>query len=358
MPSNLDHLYTGEPGEPVDGRWQRMWSHREHLLKVARRRSMSVEDAEDAVHEAMLRAVENPHIDDERLGAWLTTVTMRLCVDRYRQLNREAEVSSRSALVAPEPVPVEEVVCDRAEAKWLERRSRSLPARQAEALRLKSEDLDVGQVATHMGLSYEATESLLARARRAMRSSLAGTLAAAVWLVRGRPGAGGVQTVVLASTAMTLTVLGIALPYSDEEERPRPPHVSRAEAADEPSEEHDREKRATPGRPTARPVSGPTQILDLTELPLGAVALVPALPVPSTPEVPDVPVTPALPSVPAVPEVSPVPAPKMPSQQSDVRPPAVEPVPGTTAEPADAETPGIEPPDGDALPTEVEEPLG
>src|SRR5437879_5812675 len=52
-------------------RWQRMWSHREDLLKVARRRSLSVEDAEDAVHEAMLRAAEHTDVDDERLGAWL-----------------------------------------------------------------------------------------------------------------------------------------------------------------------------------------------------------------------------------------------------------------------------------------------
>ena len=76
----------------ADERWRRMWSHREHLLKVARRRSMSAEDAEDAVHEAMLRAAERPDLDEERLVAWLTTVTMRLCVDRYRQMNREAEV--------------------------------------------------------------------------------------------------------------------------------------------------------------------------------------------------------------------------------------------------------------------------
>lgn len=90
-------MATDMPDMPAEiqaahDRWQRMWSHREQLLKVARRRSMSPEDAEDAVHEAMLRAAERPDLDDERLGGWLTTVTMRLCVDRYRQVNREAEV--------------------------------------------------------------------------------------------------------------------------------------------------------------------------------------------------------------------------------------------------------------------------
>ncbi|MER6125571.1 sigma-70 family RNA polymerase sigma factor [Streptomyces sp. NPDC001795] len=197
-------------------RWQRMWSHREQLLKVARRRSMSLEDAEDAVHEAMLRAAERPDLDDERLGAWLTTVTMRLCVDRYRQVNREAEVGTSPTLVGPGPVPVEEAVCDRAEARWLAVRSGELPARQAEALRLKSEDLDVGQVAVQMGLSYRTVESLLARARRTLRASLAGTLGIVLFLFgRGRPRTvGKAQAVAVTSTAATLVVAGFVLPHA------------------------------------------------------------------------------------------------------------------------------------------------
>jgi RNA polymerase sigma factor (sigma-70 family) len=200
----------------ADERWRRMWSHREHLLKVARRRSMSPEDAEDAVHEAMLRAAERPDLDEERLAAWLTTVTMRLCVDRYRQVNREAEVRTSPTLVAPGPVPVEEAVCDRAEAKWLAVRSGELPARQAEALRLKSQDLDVGQVAVRMGLSYRTVESLLARARRTLRQSLAATLGFALFLIGwGRPrGVGRAQTVAVASTAASLAVAGFVLPYA------------------------------------------------------------------------------------------------------------------------------------------------
>ncbi|MER7820934.1 sigma-70 family RNA polymerase sigma factor, partial [Streptomyces sp. NPDC096153] len=204
-------------------RWQRAWSHREDLLKVARRRSMSPEDAEDAVHEAMLRAAENPHLDDERLGAWLTTVTMRLCVDRYRQVNREAEVRSSPRLVAPRPAPVDEVVCDRAEARWLAVRSGELPARQAEALRLKSEDLDVGEVAREMGLSYRTVESLLARARRTLRASLAGTLGLVLWLLGRRPRTGGnAHLVVAASTAATLAVAGFVVPYAYEGDAPGP----------------------------------------------------------------------------------------------------------------------------------------
>ncbi|MFF9805581.1 RNA polymerase sigma factor [Streptomyces coeruleorubidus] len=308
----------------ADERWRRMWSHREHLLKVARRRSMSPEDAEDAVHEAMLRAAERPDLDEERLAAWLTTVTMRLCVDRYRQVNRETEVRTSPTLIAPGPVPVEEAVCDRAEAKWLAVRSGELPARQAEALRLKSEDLDVGQVAVRMGLSYRTVESLLARARRTLRQSLAATLGFALFLIGwGRPrGVGRAQAVAVASTAASLAVAGFVLPYALDGggdgggggTAPRPAVASPdAEASRQDGGGGDRAPRGegSTGAPAERgAVDSPA---GASFLPL-SVPPVPSLPdVPDVPDVPGVPVSP-LPSLsaPEVPQVPEIPGPDVP----------------------------------------------
>ncbi|MGP3947874.1 RNA polymerase sigma factor [Streptomyces sp. 7N604] len=203
-----------------------MWSHREHLLRVARRRSASIDDAEDAVHEAMIRAAERTNVDVDRLGPWLTTVTMRLCIDRFRQVTREAEVHTRSALATPGDVTIEEAVCDRAEAKWLADRSTGLPARQRKVLELRAQGLDLARIAQRTGLSYEAVRSLLARARRTLQATLTGTLAVAVWLWRGRPRAagGGGQTMALASAAATVTIASLALiaPSEAEEARVRP----------------------------------------------------------------------------------------------------------------------------------------
>jgi RNA polymerase sigma factor (sigma-70 family) len=323
-----------------DERWRRMWSHREHLLKVARRRSMSPEDAEDAVHEAMLRAAERPDLDDERLGAWLTTVTMRLCVDRYRQVNREAEVRSSPTLLTPVPVPVEEAVCDRAEARWLAVRSGELPARQAEALRLKSEDLDVGQVAVRMGLSYRTVESLLARARRTLRASLAGTLGVVLFLLgRGRPrGAGKAHVVAVTSTAATLVVAGFVLPHafdgggSTDGPGPRP-DVSRSARALLPDSTGRVTAPGTPapastasakgGRATTRarggssllPLSVPSlpQVSPLPELSQPGVPQVPGLPkAPTPPSAPDLPTASVLPSAPSLPSASVPSAPSVP----------------------------------------------
>ncbi|MFI2631735.1 sigma-70 family RNA polymerase sigma factor [Streptomyces collinus] len=334
----------------ADERWRRMWSHREHLLKVARRRSMSAEDAEDAVHEAMLRAAERPDLDEERLAAWLTTVTMRLCVDRYRQMNREAEVRTSPTLIAPGPVPVEEAVCDRAEAKWLAVRSGELPARQAEALRLKSEDLDVGQVAVRMGLSYRTVESLLARARRTLRQSLAATLGFALFLIGwGRPrGVGRAQAVAVASTAASLAVAGFVLPYALDG------GGGRGGGGTVP-----RPAVATPDAETMRPDGGgegrtprgtePTAAAGergVVGVPAGESFLplsVPSLPeVPVVAQVPDVPEVPVVGQVPEVP-VSPLPglpAPEVP-QVPDVPDLPVEPsaVPTDTAATAVPEAP-------------------
>ncbi|MFE5812978.1 RNA polymerase sigma factor [Streptomyces sp. NPDC056479] len=298
-----------------DDRWQRMWSHREQLLKVARRRSMSAEDAEDAVHEAMLRAAERPDLDDERLGGWLTTVTMRLCVDRYRQVNRDAQVRTSPTLITPGPVPVEEAVCDRAEAKWLAVRSGELPARQAEALRLRSEDLDVGQVAVRMGLSYRTVESLLARARRTLRQSLAATLGVALLLIRwGRPRGGGkVQAVAVTSTAATLAVAGFVLPYVLEgggDGGGTAPQPTVASPGSEALRSDDGGEGRTPqgNRPTPtdrRAAEFPTseRFLPLTvpTLPEVSVSRLPVLSAPAVPPAPKVPDVPELPEVPDLP---------------------------------------------------------
>lgn len=340
MATDVQPAQPDGPGRESDERWQRAWSHREDLLKVARRRSMSAEDAEDAVHEAMLRAAEHPDLDDERLGAWLTTVTMRLCVDRHRQIHREAQVHNSPRLHAPGPVPVEEAVCDRAEANWLAVLSSELPARQAEALWLKAEDLDVGQVATKMGLSYRTVESLLARARRTLRHSLAATLGLVLWLCgRGRPGGGGhAQAVALASTAVTLAVAGLVLPYVHDGDAPRPspvrpPGVTEAagSGAPEPGRTAAPGNAASSAAPTqgrtggarpagerglplpevpgvplpALPLSSPP-VLEAAEDLVSSLPPVPTVPVPTVPPpVPTVPIpsasVPTVPSPPAMP---------------------------------------------------------
>ncbi|MFD8799463.1 RNA polymerase sigma factor [Streptomyces atroolivaceus] len=211
-----DHPRTTRRPIGPGNRWELVWSHRDELLEIARRRSSSADEAEDAVQEAMLRAVEDKNVQYGRVRSWLRHATVRACAERHRQLARDAELSTSPSTAPAEPLPVEEAACDRAEARWLADLSDELlPARQAEALRLRSQDLDVTEVARAMGLSYRATESLLARARRSLRDVLAGSfvLAMLVWtFVRRFPRTGATRSAVAASAAVTAATVGLSLP--------------------------------------------------------------------------------------------------------------------------------------------------
>ncbi|MDG9715221.1 sigma-70 family RNA polymerase sigma factor [Streptomyces sp. DH24] len=377
----------GETGAEGDRerteRWQRVWGHREALLRVARRRSASPEDAEDAVHEAMVRAMERPELDDERLGGWLTTVTMRLCVDRHRQVVREAEAHRRAARGLPGYVTVEDPVCDRAEAHWLTRRGREeLPGRQAEALGLRAEGLELGQIAQRMGLSYRAVQSLLARSRKTLRAVLAGTLAVLLWPWRGSRSTGvgggvpaGVAPLVTAAVTLTLAGLSLLTPGTSGSApgsgpaRPLP----RAPEPGSPMAQTVLELRAPKGSaaPAGDPATGlphggalpgrGDRAADIPELPgtqgqpeaagpaLPEAPGLPEIAHPALPEAPGLPemAHPALPEAPGLPEIAhpALPeAPMLPQVEVPALPKPDIPGPGDTASAAFAEATGITPP--------------
>jgi RNA polymerase sigma factor (sigma-70 family) len=330
------HTARRPPGP--GNRWELIWSHRDELLEIARASSSSDEEAEDAVQEAMIRAVENQGVEYGRVRSWLRLATVRACADRHRQVARDSELSKSSAVAPVEPFPVEEVACDRAEARWLaDRTEELLPARQAEALRLRSQDLDVEQVARTMGLSYRATESLLARARRSLRNVLAGSLTLVVtgWICARRfPRTGVAQPAVATSAAVTVAVVGLVLPAgSPGGPDGRPPGsssegtVSRAAPAAEspapretpgrpqaPAPSPDRHRIDPAGQETSRPVPGkPSRTYEplgtvAVEIPIGSGAPARVLPSAATPM--------SIPSLPV--DASGVRSPKAPSMPSDI----------------------------------------
>lgn len=155
-------------------RWFAVWRHRCDLLRIARRLVTSTHDAEDVVHEALLRAIESQNIDDHRLGAWLTSVTLRLCADVHRRRAREERHWARLGIPSHAGL-VEDDVCDRAEAHWALEQTKLLPARQAKALHLRAEGLSIADLAQQMGENSRVAESLLARARAALKAALAST---------------------------------------------------------------------------------------------------------------------------------------------------------------------------------------
>ncbi|MFV0132334.1 sigma-70 family RNA polymerase sigma factor [Streptomyces sp. HMX87] len=88
--------------EHLAGRFE---EHRGHLRAVAYRMLGSVTEAEDAVQEAWLRLDRHGADGIGNLGAWLTTVTGRVCLDmlRSRASRREDPLPERADVFVPDP---------------------------------------------------------------------------------------------------------------------------------------------------------------------------------------------------------------------------------------------------------------
>src|SRR5882672_1146589 len=82
----------------------RFEEHRTYLRAVGYRMLGSVSEADDAVQEAWLRLSRSDTAAVENLGAWLTTVVGRVCLDmlRTRRARREDYVGSW----LPEPIVI------------------------------------------------------------------------------------------------------------------------------------------------------------------------------------------------------------------------------------------------------------
>lgn len=188
-------------------RWHAVLDHRERLLRIAVARTSSLDEAEDCVQEAMLRCVEYVDLDEDRLGAFLTSTTMRLCADGHRERIRQVQIGQRLAVRTGREADVEDAVCERAEAQWVARHAARLPARQRAVLAARAEGLPLTEVAARCGLSFKAAESAIARARARLRALLATTFGLACVLGRRRPVTAGPAVLVPVTLLAAATVV-------------------------------------------------------------------------------------------------------------------------------------------------------
>ncbi|HXA29476.1 MAG TPA: sigma-70 family RNA polymerase sigma factor [Candidatus Angelobacter sp.] len=173
--------------DDIEARWALVLPHREHMLNVARRRCPSQEDAEDCVHEAMLRVAEFDRLEPERVGALLTSVTVRLAVDMHRARERARRHLPRLVSVPAQHQPPDEAVLDSDQARWLAAQLERLPERERDVLRERAAGYSMGEAAARLSLSYKAVESAFTRGRLRMRAwAGAGVLLVAEYLRRLR----------------------------------------------------------------------------------------------------------------------------------------------------------------------------
>jgi len=153
--------------------------HGRRATALAARITLNRSDAEEVVQEAFLRVwVKAPGwrpqaaAGDAQFATWFRRVLVNLCIDRRRRPVNEG--LDQMPEIEDERPSAADVMASKQTAKRVADAVAELPERQRAALALcHFEGVSNIEAASMLGLSVGAVESLLVRARRALKTSLA-----------------------------------------------------------------------------------------------------------------------------------------------------------------------------------------
>jgi RNA polymerase sigma factor (sigma-70 family) len=148
------------------------------LLALGMRMLNDRSEAEDVAQETFLRIwkhAEHWQSGGAKFDTWLHRVALNLCYDRLRRYKNYSDKDySDDAHEQKDPEPIPEQRLDKSQqSDVISAALAALPNRQREALVLQYyQELSNIEAAGLMGVSVDALESLLSRARRNMRALL------------------------------------------------------------------------------------------------------------------------------------------------------------------------------------------
>ena len=150
--------------------------HTDKIMALCYRMLGERASAEDAVQETFLKLWKNAASwtpKGAKFQTWLYRVAMNVCLDRLRKSGREAPEEAAPEQIDASP-SADGVMIEAEQASVVKAALDGLPERQRQAIVLcHYQELSNGEAADIMGASVEAVESLLSRARRALRAKLA-----------------------------------------------------------------------------------------------------------------------------------------------------------------------------------------
>ncbi|HEU4921335.1 MAG TPA: sigma-70 family RNA polymerase sigma factor, partial [Candidatus Limnocylindrales bacterium] len=161
-----------------DGLAEQFESHRTRLRAVAYRMLGSMTEADDVVQEAWFRLSRSDASAVQNLGAWLTTVVARLCLDALR--TRRSRREEPMGIQLPEPIvgpadgldPEQQaLLADSVGLALLVVLDTLTPAERLALVLHDSFGLPFAQIAPIVGRSPTAARQLASRARRRVRGA-------------------------------------------------------------------------------------------------------------------------------------------------------------------------------------------
>lgn len=155
----------------------RFEEHRAHLRAVAYRMLGSLAEADDAVQDTWLRLSRSGAKDVENLGAWLTTIVARVCLNILR--SREVRREDSLGLHLPDPIvksPEEEaLLADSIGLALLVVLDTLDPAERLAFVLHDMFQLPFAEIAPMVDRSPSATRQLASRARRRIKGAARAT---------------------------------------------------------------------------------------------------------------------------------------------------------------------------------------
>ena len=150
--------------------------HQTRLYNLAYRLLKDPLDAEDALQEVFIKVYEHASSFEPKatVSAWLNRITANHCLNRLRQRHFQEPLEQEDAVALPDAgaSPLEALE-EQHLARRLEDLLAALPENQRRALVLKRfGDLSYQEIGAEMGLSPQAVDGLLKRARQFLKKAL------------------------------------------------------------------------------------------------------------------------------------------------------------------------------------------
>ena len=164
---------------PESERWEMLRQHRDDAVAALRRLGFDAGEAEDWVHDAMIRLVRRADLDPRGVRSLLIRAASHVGIDRLRRHRRGDRITERLAASAMADIATpEQVAQSKADAARVLDMIMLLPRRERQVMVLRIMGFSVGDTAHELGVSYKSVEGTYARARQRLRNMLRDTIAA------------------------------------------------------------------------------------------------------------------------------------------------------------------------------------